>query len=107
MDTETPDRRAFAAVLRLDGSVVLMVKRRSPCGPAAWQLPGGAVQTYETSLEAVRRILREQTGRPGTPDPACSARGQGITSIEADLDTLVIERYSPDDIFASWFPHIA
>jgi 8-oxo-dGTP diphosphatase len=61
MGRETPGNKVAAAVLRLDGHVVLMVKRRGPGDATFWQLPGGGVRTNETPMEAVRRALREQT----------------------------------------------
>ena len=61
MGRETPGNSVAAAVLRLDGHVVLMVKRRGPGNATFWQLPGGGVRTNETPMEAVRRALREQT----------------------------------------------
>ena len=54
-----------AAVVRLDGHVVLMVKRRGSGDGTYWHLPAGAIHSDETQLEAVRRVLREQTGLNG------------------------------------------
>ena len=88
MGRETPGNRVAAAVLRLDGHVVLMVKRRDPGNATFWQLPGGGVRTNESPMEAVRRALREQThlhGRVGLAGSSTPARGGTSTTYLVDV----------------------
>lgn len=64
--TMTSDRPA-ARVVCLDGAgrVLLMRWRDTDTGIAFWEPPGGGVDAGETSLEAARRELSEETGLPG------------------------------------------
>ena len=41
---------------------VLLVKRGRPPLAGEWSIPGGALETGETLLEALRREMREETG---------------------------------------------
>jgi 8-oxo-dGTP diphosphatase len=61
-----PERpRVSAAVLRDDGSEVLMVKHRRRDGTEYWQLPGGGMMPGETPEGAVLRELQEETTLSG------------------------------------------
>jgi ADP-ribose pyrophosphatase YjhB (NUDIX family) len=51
---------AVAAVILLEGSVLLARRNREP-GRGQWSLPGGAVELGESLLEALKRELWEET----------------------------------------------
>lgn len=59
--------RPAARVLCLDPEGrVLLLRWRDPVDPAVfWEPPGGGVEPGETSQEAARRELHEETGLPG------------------------------------------
>ncbi len=64
-------RRPIAAVgafiVRDDGRI-LMVRRAHDPGAGEWSIPGGAIELGETSVEAVKREVREEVGI-GISDP--------------------------------------
>ena len=63
----TSDRpRAAAAVVRTEGTEILLVKHRWRDGTTSWILPGGALLRGEKPEEAVLRELDEETGLKGT-----------------------------------------
>jgi 8-oxo-dGTP pyrophosphatase MutT (NUDIX family) len=63
----TPERpRAAAAVVRTEGTEILLVKHRWRDGTTSWILPGGTLLAGETPEEAVLRELDEETGLKGT-----------------------------------------
>lgn len=54
--------RIVAAVIEVDGEV-LLVRQQGPTDPEpAWALPGGRVESGETLIEALGRELLEETG---------------------------------------------
>ena len=54
--------RIVAAVIELDGEV-LLVRQQGPTDPeSAWALPGGRVEPGETLIEALGCELRKETG---------------------------------------------
>jgi ADP-ribose pyrophosphatase YjhB (NUDIX family) len=54
--------RIVAAVVEVDGEV-LLVRQQGPTDPeSAWALPGGRVEPGETLIEALGRELLEETG---------------------------------------------
>src|SRR5262249_19573641 len=59
-------RRQVARVVLLDGDGrVLLISARDPAAPHQpgwWEIPGGGIDPHETSVEAARRELREETG---------------------------------------------
>ena len=57
---ERPVASVGAVVIGPDG--ILLVKRGQPPLAGEWSLPGGAIETGETMIEAVRREVREETG---------------------------------------------
>ncbi|MEO8953151.1 MAG: NUDIX hydrolase [Ktedonobacteraceae bacterium] len=57
--------RAAAAVLRMQGKEILLVKHRWRDGTTSWILPGGALLPGEKSEEAALRELYEETGLNG------------------------------------------
>ncbi len=63
MNREYPDRPfvGVGAVI-LDGSRVVLVRRRSAPLAGEWSLPGGAVETGETLGACVAREMLEETG---------------------------------------------
>jgi 8-oxo-dGTP diphosphatase len=63
----TSDRpRAAAAVVRTEGTEILLVKHRWHDGTTSWILPGGALLPREKPEEAVLRELDEETSLKGT-----------------------------------------
>jgi 8-oxo-dGTP pyrophosphatase MutT (NUDIX family) len=58
--------RAAAAVVRTEGTEILLVKHRWHDGTTSWILPGGALLPGEKPEEAVLRELDEETGLKGT-----------------------------------------
>ncbi len=60
MPQDYPQAGASAAIFK--GSEVLLVRRGKGIYRGAWSLPGGKVELGETSLEAARRELLEETG---------------------------------------------
>ncbi len=58
--------RAAAAVVRTEGTEILLVKHRWHDGTSSWILPGGALLPGENPEEAVLRELDEETGLKGT-----------------------------------------
>ena len=58
--------RAAAAVVRTEGTEILLVKHRWHDGTSSWILPGGALLPGEKPEEAVLRELDEETGLKGT-----------------------------------------
>jgi len=51
-----------AAVLELDGKVLIGQRRRDDRHPLKWEFPGGKVEMGETPREALGRELREELG---------------------------------------------
>lgn len=63
----TSDRpRAAAAVIRTEGTEILLVKHRWYDGTTSWILPGGALLPGEKPEEAALRELDEETSLKGT-----------------------------------------
>ncbi|MGE3741190.1 MAG: NUDIX domain-containing protein, partial [Geminicoccaceae bacterium] len=63
MSREYPDRPVVgvgAIVWR--GERVLLIRRGRPPRLGQWSLPGGGQQLGETLEEAIRRVVREETG---------------------------------------------
>ncbi len=60
-----PRPRASAAVLRNEGTEILMVKHLQRDGSSYWQLPGGGLSKNESLAEAAARELTEETGLMG------------------------------------------
>lgn len=52
---------AVAAVI-IDGTKVLLARRRNPPNAGAWSVPGGKQELGETVEEALRREVKEETG---------------------------------------------
>jgi NUDIX domain len=63
----TPERpRAAAAVMRTEGTEILLVKHRWRDGTTSWILPGGALLAGETPEEAVLPTGCAQIYGPGS-----------------------------------------
>ena len=71
MNREYPDRPfvGVGAVI-LDGTRVVLVRRRSAPLAGEWSLPGGAVETVETLHSSVAREVLEETGLEVEVGPA-------------------------------------
>src|SRR5579863_9718329 len=63
----TPERpRAAAAVMRMRGTEILLVKHRWRDGTTSWILPGGGLLPGEEPEQAALRELDEETGLKGS-----------------------------------------
>ncbi|MFJ1647968.1 NUDIX hydrolase [Streptomyces sp. NPDC088258] len=60
-DTEQPKPGISAAIIVLDGRV-LMIRRRVKEGELMWQFPAGAIESGETAEEAAVRETLEEAG---------------------------------------------
>jgi ADP-ribose pyrophosphatase YjhB (NUDIX family) len=57
-----PDQpRVGVGAVIIDGDRVLLVRRGRPPGLGKWSLPGGLVELGETTVEAIRREVEEET----------------------------------------------
>jgi 8-oxo-dGTP diphosphatase len=57
-----PDHpRVGVGAVIVDGERVLLVRRGRPPGLGKWSLPGGLVELGETTVEAIRREVEEET----------------------------------------------
>jgi 8-oxo-dGTP diphosphatase len=62
-DREYPSRPIVGiGIVVLKGDSVLLVRRGKPPNAGSWTLPGGAQELGETTAEAARRELKEETG---------------------------------------------
>jgi ADP-ribose pyrophosphatase YjhB (NUDIX family) len=67
-DREYPDRPWVGiGVVLFRGEEVLLVQRGKPPRIGSWSLPGGAQQIGETTQQAARRELEEETGLQAGP----------------------------------------
>lgn len=67
-DREYPDRPwVGVGVILLRGDEVLLVQRGKPPRVGSWSLPGGAQHVGETTQQAARRELEEETGLQAGP----------------------------------------
>ena len=62
-DREYPERPIVGiGIVVLKGDSVLLVRRGKPPNMGSWTLPGGAQELAETTEQAARRELAEETG---------------------------------------------
>lgn len=78
------------------GEAVLLVRRLNPPRAGQWSLPGGAQELGETTEEAARRELREETGL----EPADLELVTTVDLIERDADGRVRFHYVLIDFWA-------
>ena len=65
MQREYPDRPLLgvgAIIVRKEDNRVLLVRRSNPPLQGEWSIPGGLVETGETTKQAIIREVREETG---------------------------------------------
>jgi 8-oxo-dGTP pyrophosphatase MutT (NUDIX family) len=82
-----------AAALIVDGQGRIFVQRRSPhrrLFPNAWDVVGGHLEPGETTLEALRREIHEETGWHlativAELDPVTYTGDDGLTRVEEDF----------------------
>lgn len=54
--------RCVGAVVLDDAGRLLVVRRRNPPAAGRWSIPGGRIEPGESTEEALRREVREETG---------------------------------------------
>lgn len=59
---------ACADVAVVDGSRVLLIRRRNPPNDNTWALPGGVIEVGESPAEGAARELAEETSLKASPD---------------------------------------
>lgn len=91
-DAESSHLRCAAALI-FDGQGRIFVQRRSPdrsLFPSAWDVVGGHLERGETTLEALRREIQEETGWRlhsivAELDPVTYTGDDGLTRVEEDF----------------------
>jgi len=83
-------------VVAFDGARVLLVRRGKPPRLGSWSIPGGAQELGETTEDAARRELREETGIEVGPLSLVAV----IDSIARDTDGAVQYHYTIIDYAA-------
>ncbi|MFG3042893.1 NUDIX domain-containing protein [Streptomyces sp. NPDC048330] len=117
MSTDTTDEtiRYTADVVLLAAGHVLLIERGWDPHAGCWALPGGHVDTGETSLHAAVRELEEEAGitipaadlrQVGAfDDPGRDARGRYVSvAYTATLPALVEPAAGDDATAARWWP---
>jgi 8-oxo-dGTP diphosphatase len=64
-----------AAILEVDGRILIGQRRPEQSHPGKWEFPGGKVEPGETPAQALARELEEELG-------ICAAEGQEIARYE-------------------------
>lgn len=101
MSREYPERPVVGVgVVVLGPAGVLMIRRGKPPSEGRWSLPGGAQNIGETTFEAARREIREETGL------AVEVLGliDVVDSIRKDGDGRVQYHYTLVDVLAVVVP---
>lgn len=97
----------------LKGSEVLLIKRGREPFAGSWAIPGGFVDVGETTEDATRRELVEETGLRGDivdllgvySDPARDPRGHTVSAVYVLKVSGIVDIAAGDDAAeARWFP---
>ena len=110
---EEQTQHVVAAFVR-DADRILLVEEREPVDViSTWMLPGGRVEPDETSAQALRRELREETGLRLVGEPALAFAVEILAPdgryVASTFDCATEGDVHPDDpdglvLDASWVP---